>query len=110
MPIIINVSLNIQHGGPLIQPPILSPRTVTVTFTSIFNQVELLAKTVFRADVKLISQLDFPGETRTLTIGTAFVQASNATVQTTLSRVLTRGNLDEDPDRLVDGRKSGGRR
>src|ERR1700682_1806277 len=95
MPNITSIDLNLQHSGAVTL--MTSQRTARVVFTTNFNQVEVLSGTVFKADVKLVSK-DSMNDDRILVIGTTFVQASNAPVQTTLNQVFTRANLDEDAD------------
>ncbi len=91
MPTITKLSLNLQHGGTG------NNREASVTFTAIFNNPEVLASAVFKADVRIQSD---DGD-RVFPIGSTFVHATNTPAPTTLSRTFTRTNLDEDPDVVI---------
>jgi hypothetical protein len=114
MATITNIVLNLQHGGvgsgtgtttELGLPA--APRTASVTFTTDFNRIEVLAGTVFKADVKLVSIEEGPlsPEGSSQPMGTAYIKATNnGPVQTTLEQVFTRTNLDEDRDSIINSR------
>jgi hypothetical protein len=95
MPNVTSVVLSLQHGGAL-NPA--ATRTATVSFTISFNSIEILAGIVFKADASLRSVDPGAIGTETLTIGSAIIKAASGPFSTTLTRVLTRANLNEDPD------------
>lgn len=88
MPNISNPILSLQHGGAG------TTRTARVNFTVSFTSLEVLAGEVFQADVSIKSD----DGSSNIVVGTTFVQASSTPTPVSVSKTLTRMNLDEDPD------------
>jgi hypothetical protein len=77
-------------------------RRVRVDFQVNFNSTEELAGTVFRADVKLRSVDGVVVGGRTFDVRSVIMQAIPGTIPVSVTRLISKTNLDEDLDvRLV---------
>ena len=99
MPKITNVVLTLQHGGtgPNPQSP-NAPRRARVTFTTTFKEREILAGVFFRAEVIIRSVDPLSSDEVEIPIRNKIIRAESEPLSTTVSRTLTRGDLDEDRD------------
>ena len=75
-----------------------APRRARVTFTTSFTEREILAGVFFRAEVIIRSVDPESFDEVEIPIRNRIIRAESESVSTTVSKTLTRGDLDEDRD------------